>query len=239
MTIILDILVLLIIGLSIFLAIKKGLIRTLFSLVGGLAAIVLAVSLSGPVSNWIDDKFVGPAVCKSVLTSINGSNPGKSYEEALKEVDVVGKLREMPKGLRKTLEKLNVNVEEVMAAADESEEASLAAKEKLIESIASPVSIKISKAIALIVLFIVFFVLLFFVTRLLDAVFRVLPFAKSINKVGGLIFGVVRAILIVMVFGALVHGLASGNILLSLEDLDNTILLKVINKINPILLIFK
>ncbi len=235
MAIILDILIVAIIALSVYLAYKKGLIKTLFSLVGGIAAVVLAVSLSGPVADWLNTEYIGPAVRNTVLTAVNGSSLSTGYDEALNSVDVAGKLQEMPENLRTFLEKLNVDIDGVVNSAEESKANSVATKEALIDSIASPVSDAISTAVALIGLSIIFFILLFVATRLLDTVFRILPFGKSLNKVGGMLFGVVRALLIVMLIGAALHGLASGNVLFSLEDLENTLILKTINQFNPIL----
>ena len=239
MAIILDILVLGIIGVSVFLAWKKGMIKTIFSLVGGIAAIVLAVSMSTPVAKWINEEYVSPSVRKTVLTAINGSDVGKSYDEALASVDVVDKLQEMPPKLRSFLEKLDVDVEAIMSSADKTKEDSVAAKEKLVNSIADPVSETVSKAIALVGLFVIFFLALLVATFLLDKVFSVLPFAKSINKSGGVIFGLIRALLLVFVLGAVAYGLASGNVLLSMEELNKTFLMKWINAINPILLILR
>ncbi len=238
MALILDVVVVAIIALSIFLAYKKGLIRTLFSLIGGIVAVVLAVTLSAPVANWLNTQFVEPAVRNTVLTAINGSSVSKDYEEALNSVDVAEKLREMPENLREFLENFNLDIDGIIASAEQSKGNTAAAKEALVDSIAIPVSEAISKAIALIGLVILFFVLLFVVTRLLDAVFKVLPFGKSLNKAGGIVFGAVRALLIVMLFGAIVYGLASGNVLFTQEDLNKTLILKLINQYNPILNVF-
>ncbi len=239
MAIILDILVLVIIGVSVFFAYKKGLIKTLFSLLGGITAVVLAVSMSASVGNWLNEKFIGPAIRNTVLTAVNGSALGESYDEALNSVDVAGKLQEMPESLRSFLEKLNVDIDSIVDSAEQSKADSVAAKEKLIDSIAQPVSKVISKTVALIGLAIIFFIVLFVVTNLLDAVFRILPLGKTVNNVGGIIFGVIRALLIVMVLGALAYGLARGNVLLSMEDLENTYILKIVNYFNPILNILK
>lgn len=235
MAFVLDVLVVAIIALSVFLAYKKGLIKTLFSLVGGIAAVVLAVSLSGPVASWLNTQFIEPTVRDTVLTAVNGSSLGQSYDEAINSVDVAGKLQEMPENLRMFLENLNVDIDEIVASAEETRENSIAAKEALIDSIVVPVSQTISKAIALIGLALIFFILLFVATRLLDTVFRVLPFGKSFNKVGGILFGAIRALLIVMLFGAVVYGLAGGNVLVSMEELENTLILKTVNQFNPIL----
>ena len=238
MTIILDVFVLAVIAISVLVAYKKGLIKTLFSLVGGLIAVVLAINLSVPVANWLDEQFVGPAVRKTVLTAVNGSKLMENYDQALASIDVVDKLQEMPESLRSFLETLNVDVDEIIASAEKTQEDSTAAKEQLIDSIALPVSEMISKAIALIGLMVLFFVVLFVASRLLDTVFRLLPFGATLNKTGGLILGALRALSIVFVLGAVVYGLACGNILISLEELEHTVLLRWINSVNPILSLF-
>ncbi len=235
MAIILDIAAVLIGFISIYFAYRKGMIKTLFSLLGGIIAVVLAVNLCAPVASWVDEKFVGPAVRNTVLTAINGSAVGKDFDQAVETVDVVEKLQEMPDSLRSFLETLNVDVDGIIASAKKSQSDSVAAKEQLVSAIADPISAAISKGAALIGLVIIFFLLLFIVSRLLDTVFRVLPFGKSINRAGGLVFGVVRAGLIVLIFGAALHWLAQGNILVSTEELNHTILLKAMNQVNPIL----
>lgn len=235
MAIILDLLAVVIIAVSVFFAYKKGLIKTLFSLVGGIAAVVLAVWMSTPVAGWLNEEFIGPTIRNTVLTAVNGTSLSEGYDKALESVDVVGNLQEMPEKLRTFLENLNVDIDGIVASAEQSKANSVAAKEQLINSIADPISETVSKAVALVALAIIFFVLLFVVTRLLDTVFRVLPFGKSLNQTGGVIFGVIRAALFLMVFGAVVYGLAQGNVLLSTEELNETWILKYINQYNPIL----
>lgn len=239
MAFIIDIIIVAIIALSVFLAYKKGMIKTLFSLVGGLVAVVLAVSLSAPVADWLNNEYVGPTVRNTVLTAVNGSAVNESYEDALASVDVVGQLQKMPENLRTFLETLNVDVDKIVSSAEDAKTNTVAMKEQLIDSIATPVSEALSTAIALIGLSILFFVLLFVVTRILDTVFRVLPMGKSLNKAGGMILGAARALLIVMLLGAAVYGLAMGNILFTTEELEHTLILKTINQFNPILNVLK
>ena len=113
------------------------------------------MQLSVPVANWIDDRFVGPTVRDTVLTAVNGSALGGSYDQALESIDVVEKLQEMPESLRSFLETLNVDVDSIVSSAQQSQSDSIAAKERLITSISAPISQAISKAIALIGLVII------------------------------------------------------------------------------------
>ena len=238
-SIVLDLLVLVIVVISAILAYKKGFIKTLFSLVGGIAAVVLAVSFSTPVAAWLDSTYISPLVKSSVLTAVNGSSLEQDYDEALKTIDVSDKLREMPEALRSFLESINVDVEDTIAKAEANKAASVAAREQLISDITAPISATISKVIALIGLTILFFALLFIVSLLLNAIFKLLPFGKSLNHIGGVIFGVARGILLVMVLGAVLYGLGKGNSIISLEDIENTWVLKWINALNPILNLFR
>ncbi len=237
--IILDLLVLGVVVGSAILAYKKGFIKTLFSLVGGIAAVVLAVSFSEPVAAWLDSAFIGPAVKSSVLTAVNGSPLTEDYNEALESIDVSLKLREMPEGLRSFLESINIDVEETIFKAEQNKASSVDAREQLISDIVAPISATISKVIALIGLIIIFFLLLFVASLLLNAIFKLLPFGKTLNHVGGVLFGVARGILLVMVLGAILYGLGKGNYLLSLDDIENTWILKWVNAINPILNLFR
>ncbi len=236
---ILDLIVVAILAVSVWFAMKKGLIKTVFSLVGGVVAVVLAISFSTPVANWLDTEFVRPAIQKTILTAVNGSDLVADYDEAIATIDVAGKLAAMPEGLRKTLEKMNVDVDQISADAAQSQANSAAAREELINSIAIPVSKSVCKAVALVGLFVVFFILVFVASRLLDAVFRVLPFAKSVNKSGGFVLGLLRGVLLVLIFSAVVYGLAAGNMLVNTQQVEKTILLKWINQVNPILTLFK
>ncbi len=238
-SIILDVLIVAIVAVSAFFAYRKGFIKTLFSLLGGVIAIVLAISFSAPVASWLDAAVVGPAVRSSVLTAVNGAPLTEEYDAALESVDVSDKLLEMPESLRSFLESLNIDVDEAMDIADKNRANSVAARQQLIEDITAPITATISKAIALIVLIVVFFLLLFIASLLLNAIFKLLPFGKSFNHFGGLIVGLIRGVLFVMIFGLIVHWLAYGNTWLTYEDIDNTWILKWINAYNPILSLFK
>ncbi|MBQ8740978.1 MAG: CvpA family protein, partial [Clostridia bacterium] len=66
MSYILDGIIILIILLGVFLSAKKGFVRTLIEVVGFVAAIVVAFTLSSPLANTIYDKMIEPSVVKTV-----------------------------------------------------------------------------------------------------------------------------------------------------------------------------
>ncbi len=237
-SVILDVLAVAILVVSAIFAYRKGFIKTLFSLLGGVIAVVLAISFCAPVAAWLDAAFVGPAVQKSVLTAVNGAPLAKDYDEALASVDVSDKLQEMPESLRSFLESLNIDAEDVVDIAEKNKATSVAARRQLIDDITAPITATISKAIALIALMILFLLLLFIASRLLNVIFKLLPFGTSFNRFGGLILGVLRGILFIMIFGLIAYGFASGNTLISHKDIEGTWILEWVNTYNPILKLF-
>lgn len=233
-SVVLDLLVVGIVVASIVLAYRKGLIRTLFSLLGGILAITLAVSFSAPFATWLNASYVGPAVRNSVLAAINEEPLEEDYETSLATVNVSQKLQNMPNSLREFLESIQIDPDQAKEEAEKNEGTTVSARAKLLETVTDPISETISKTIAIILLFILFFIILFIISLLLGAVFKVLPFGRSLNRVGGILLGALRGLLLAMLFGMIVHSFASFNNVVSFADIENTWLLKYINQINPI-----
>lgn len=239
MSIIIDIVLVAILIVSALFAFKKGLIGTLFSLLGTVVAIVLSVMLSGPVSGYINQEFVNPSIKQYILGAVDSSSVGKSYEDALNSIDVAGAVERMPSELKSVLEFAGIDTSEIVEMANSVTENSNAAKDNLIDSIAAPISGTISRVIALIVLFVILSIILWVVSKLVTAVFNALPLGGMVNKVGGLIFGVLRGLIIVfaisVVFSAVSKGVDpdSGS-LFSRKTIDSTVLLKAVSNINPI-----
>ena len=235
MGIIVDIVIVAIIALSAYLAYKKGLIGTLFSLLGTVIAIVLAVNLCGTVSGFIDTKYVNPAVKTSIIKAVDASVVGENYEQITVNADEFrAKLEQMPQSLKSILDMAGISSEQVVKNVQSGIDL-----EKIIDDIASPISITISRVIALVGLFVIFFVALRVVTKLLTAVFSLLPVGKKLNAFGGLVFGILRGILIAFViatfFGAVSKGVdPDSNNIFSKKTIESTYILKTIEDFNPI-----
>ncbi len=161
MNYVLDIILIVLIGISAFFAYRAGLIKSLFSLVGGVGALALAVAIFDSVS---------VPLCEILFFKMN---------------------------------------------------------------------ILLARISAFLLVIVVCYLVLFIISRLLDTVFRVLPFGKSINRAGGMILGVARGALLVLIFGAVAYQLAMAEIWIQPDDLENTFLLQRINEINPIIDVLK
>ncbi len=239
MSILIDIILIAIFIVSAYFALKKGLIGTLFSLLGTVVAIVLAVMLSSPVSGFIDNEFVNPSVKQYIMEAVDSSSVGKSYEEALNSIDVASQIEKMPTELKSVLELAGIDTNDIISAANSITDNSNSAKDELINRIAAPISGTISRVIALIVLFIILSIGLWVVAKLLTAVFNALPLAGTVNKVGGLIFGILRGFIIVFAVSVLFSAVSKSvdpdsNSFFSKKTIDSTIVLNTVLDMNPI-----
>lgn len=240
MGIIWDLVLLVILAVCVFLAYRKGLIATLFSLLGAIIALVGAWVLSTPVGVLIDQNFVHAPVRSMVLSTLSDT-PVLQYEEALADLDVAARIRAMPDALKSLLESVGISSADIIAGAESVTSASADAKNQLIDSIASPISATISTAIAFIVLFIVLLILCMVVSKLLSALCGLLPLGKKLNAVGGGVVGLVKGLVIVLVVTAVLWAVSAGagEGLFSRETLNSTLITKEIVKINPICDIFR
>lgn len=240
MSFIIDVILVAIIAVSAFLAFKKGFIGTLFSLVSTIAAIALSLMLCAPVAGYINDNFVNKTVKSYIIKVVDDSSAGKNYDELLSNgAEIIGKIKEMPESLKGVLELAGIDEDEIVAFANKTEANTASSVDALIDKIATPISSTISRVIALAILFIVLSVALWVVCKLVTAVFSALPLGKSLNKFGGLAFGIVRGLLITFVIATVFSAVSKGvepesNNIFSNKTIESTTLLKTISDFNPI-----
>ena len=235
-----DIIIIAILAIFVWLSYHKGLIKTLFDLLGTAVAFLGAFAFNGVVGSWIDTAFIRAPVRNMVLSTLSGT-PVLKYEEALAGVDVVGKISKMPEALSTLLESVGVSTEEIVSKVSTVTANTVDAKNQLIDSIAAPISATISTAIAFIVVFVVLFVVCMVASKLLSALLNLLPVGKQLNRIGGAAIGFVEGALIVMVVTAVIWAIARGvsEGFCSAQALDKTLITKEIIKINPICNLFR
>ncbi len=239
MQFILDIVIVAILAVFAFLAYKKGLIKTLFGMLGTLIAFLGALALKGVVGGWLDVTFVRPSVRNMVLSTLTGS-PVLDYEKALSSLDVAGKVRKMPEALRVLLDSVGVSTEDILGSLSSLSANTVEAKNKLIDSIAAPISATISTAIAFVVLFVVLIIVCKVGAKILSALFNLLPIGKQFNRLGGAVIGLAEGVLIVLIVTAVVWAISLGadKGMFSSEAIEKTLITKEIIKMNPICNLF-
>lgn len=214
MGIILDLIIVAIIASNIFICYKKGLVKLAVGLVAVLAAIILSVILYKPVSNLIIKNTGIDKKIENVIIENFSSDTQNGGET--KYVGVIDYLEKY------------------------ANDAVTKTQNEIVYETAGTMAVKITNVIVLLAIFIIVRAVLVLLTFVSDAITS-LPLIKQCNEVGGVIYGIIKAFLIVYIILAIVFliVLVSGNSTIS--DMissshitkffyENNLLLKIIFK---------
>lgn len=214
MGIILDLIIVAIIASNIFICYKKGLVKLAVGLVAVLAAIILSVILYKPVSNLIIKNTGIDKKIENVIIE-NFSADTQNGEET-RYVGIIDYLEKY------------------------ANDAVTKTQNEIVYETAGTMAVKITNVIVLLAIFIIVRAVLVLLTFVSDAITS-LPLIKQCNEVGGVIYGIIKAFLIVYIILAIVFliVLVSGNSTIS--DMissshitkffyENNLLLKIIFK---------
>lgn len=212
MGIILDLIVVAIIVLNVYFCYKKGLVNLAVGLIAVLAAIVLAVIFYKPVTNLVVENTELDETIQNTI--VETFAPEGAEGEQVKYVGILSYLEtELGNVVNDT-------------------------KNEIVYETANAMSIKIINLIVFILIFTVVRVALFALTFVADAITS-LPILKQLDDVGGIIYGLVKALLIVYAVLAVVSVIVSFTASTAITELisnsyvtkflyENNIILKVL-----------
>lgn len=195
MGIFLDIVVVAILALNIILGYKKGLINVVFNIVAFLLAIVITLVLYKPVSNIIiQNTNIHENIKEMILKRSQGTEP---KEENIENNDI-----------NKYIENSINNM---------TNEAKTAAREVVAENFATK-AVQVITGIVLFILTRAILILLRFVTQTIAK----LPIIKQFNTLGGIIYGIIKGLIIIYVLLTIMYLIVSikgnGNIALAIDS---------------------
>lgn len=175
--IILDVIVVAIIALNVYLCYKKGLVNLAVGLIAVFAAIVLALVFYNPVSNLIiENTELDENIENAIIEKFSAEVP-----EGV-EVKYVGILDYLEKYVDDAINKT---------------------QNEIVYESAGTLAVKTINIIAMIGIFLVVRVALFALTFIADAITS-LPILKQLDDVGGVLYGLIKALLIIYVVLAIV-----------------------------------
>lgn len=189
--IILDIILVAIIALNVFICYKKGLVKLAVGLIAFFVAIIVAIALCKPVSNIIAEKTQLDEKIEETII--------KNFSVEVTEDDE----SEKDEGFMKYMEKY----------VDDSINKT---RNEIVLEASSVVSMKIINICAFIGIFIIARLVLILLTFVADIIMS-LPILKQFNKAGGIIYGLIKALLIIYVLLAIIFLIiyVTGNTTLS------------------------
>lgn len=173
MSILVDILIVLILGLCLFLGYKKGLVKCAFKLLSFLIAIIIAFLFYKPISSLIIEHTQLDEILETKLVSIldkKEQEPSENKTSSLPEVMV---------------ESINETIKD----------ATKEAKTSLVQTAAHQVTLSIISFGVMLFLFLLTRLILW-VIQLFTKVLTDLPLIKQVNTLGGLLYGLLEGVFI-------------------------------------------
>lgn len=176
MGIILDIILVAIIALNVFICYKKGLVKLAVGLIAVLVSVILAVLLYKPVSNIIINNTELDEKIESAITE-----NFVSEEETTEETEDNGFMKYIEKYVEDPVNKT---------------------KNEIVVEASGVIATKLIDIIAMVSIFIVARLVLILLTFVTDMITS-LPILKQFNELGGILYGLIKALLIIYVLLAI------------------------------------
>ena len=176
MGIILDIILVAIIALNVFICYKKGLVKLAVGLIAVLVSVILAVLLYKPVSNIIINNTELDEKIESAITE-----NFVSEEETTEETEDNGFMKYIEKYVEDPVNKT---------------------KNEIVIEASGVIATKLIDIIAMVSIFIVARLVLILLTFVTDMITS-LPILKQFNELGGILYGLIKALLIIYVLLAI------------------------------------
>lgn len=212
MGIIVDIILIGIIILNIFIGYKKGLIKVVFNIFAFFIAIVVSLILFKPVSNIIINNTEIDDKIREKILSVNNYDEDSEYTN--------------DENKKTFLEKY---IEDKVA------EAGKEAKKRAVEAASNVISIKATEIITGLILFIIVRIALILLGFLTDTLSNI-PIIKQFNEIGGIIYGLAKAIIIIYLLLTIIFIISSmkeNNVVE--ESIYNSYITKLLYENNPII----
>lgn len=217
MNIFLDLAVVIIVALSIYLAVKKGFMKTLMKLIGLVLTVAVMFFFASTLGKTINVKFLSPAVAEKICTAVE--------EDAEKLQD--------KKLLSKIIEKADINI------------ASYGDTDTLKENISTKLNDNklmntLGLAVACIVILIAIWLVMWLLGLILKPIFK-LPVLKQLHGILSFVLGVVNAAILLCIMGVVVTSASATytpkteNGSFKTEVVDKTYIYKYVDEYNPII----
>ena len=209
MGIILDVIIIAIIALNIFICYRKGLVKLAVGLIAVLAAVILSLILYKPISNAIiENTEIDEKIENAIIENFSAETEGNA------EVRYVGILDYLEKYVDDAVNKT---------------------QNEIVYETAGTIAVRFVNIAVILAIFLVSRIVLLLLTFISDMITS-LPILKQFNEVGGVLYGAVKALLIIYVLLAIAFFVvyATGNTTIS-DAIANSFITKFLYNHNLLL----
>lgn len=218
---IIDLIIIAILLICVLIYSKRGFIKSIFGVVGFVAAVTLSFILSGPLSNLTYENVVEPAVSSAIEGAISDTQGAISDNMVDALPDFI-----------KNYDKIDLTNPDFFASIDTPEMMA----DKICESVVKPTATYILEIIFFLILFVVLSIVLKFVVKILNKMFSFSIIGKLNTALGGII-GVIMGVIFAIIFTLVINLIISFNggfAIFTVDNINSTILFKSIINLIPI-----
>lgn len=215
---VLDLCIAAIAGITVFVAYKRGFVKTFISAVSSILAMIVVMLFTAPVANMLAETPLAGSVRDKTAVFIDELVENSEATDAIELVqDKTGELYVVLESVGIDLGEFSDWLEDSVSQSEE------VFRENLVEYVSGPVSTLVMRAIAMLALYLGSLILLKIAASLLSGVIEHLPFLKQANHALGMLLGVVMAAVYVFVFCAIVGILINTSSLTGLTALNQIV----------------
>lgn len=234
MSIILDVFVIGIVLLCVILSAKKGFAKSIIEVAGFVAAVILAISVSGPLAELTYDKVIEPSVIKMAEESSAVADQNIEDNISLISDNIWESLPDFIKN-----NSADVNQDNLLDNVDiDTSDTVTGVAVKVSQTVAKPVVSKMLSALYGVIILVVLLILVKFLAKLINPLFNFSVIGKLNRTLGG-VLGLLKGILIAVIFCTAVSLNVSftkeGFLCFTREAVDNSYLVSRIISFLPFL----
>lgn len=189
MSLIIDILIIAAALISVILGISRGFIKSVSHFLSLIIALVMTVSFTQPVAEYISELFINESVSDYAESEVEKVLPQNGGEEHLNTL-----FSETPEVFSELAERFGVGLDSLIGIFEGGADKDSSLLERLGEAIAKPTVDALSSVVAAILVFVATLIVLGIVFAILNKIFS-LPVLKTLNKLLGFVFGVASAVI--------------------------------------------
>lgn len=204
MFLILDLILIGIFALLVFLAARKGFLKTVLDIVAVILAIVLASALSTPIAQGCYENFVEDIIINTVKDNVDKTN----FDATIAAEEVAEAFEELPPTIVDLADAVGVNFDKLIREADFEDVDVDDSVTQLVRKIAEPIAVKIMSA-ALFVILAIILMIVFKIVVIIICKATNLPVIGSADKLLGAILGGIKGLVFIGVIAIILEALFS------------------------------
>ena len=227
MSIVIDLIVVAIVLLFVALSAKKGFVKTVVEMVGFVAAIVLAFTISTPLAGVTYDKIIEPPILAAVT------------DEATEDVNAMvnGIWEKMPAFIINRAEDMGHSQDNVGQSITSSlANGTQAAVKSTSQNIFKPVAVSLLSLVFSVIISIVLLLIVKPIAKIINGLFSFSIIGKANRALGavvGLLKGAVFAVVFCLVISLVVSFTENGFLIFTAENINNSYIFKLITESIP------